>query len=221
MFWLKLKRPGQWSVYQLKIISFGQNNERRTKTLPFNVLFFRSHSYANQHSEDQQCLIMGATHAVKSNPSVYFKIITHPCSVLCSGVSSVLCTVRKNIFLILGVNLNILLYENKRVCPASVQNHLTNIYSMCTWKSVYSFQVSTSKLWEVQCIHSFLPATYPTWMATMLLLLQLLCKRCSIWSRARHCHMFMIHHSELECECESTWVNQSRCFFSSAPLYQS
>ena len=28
-------------------------------------------------------------------------------------------------FLILGVNLNILLYENKRVCPASVQNHLT------------------------------------------------------------------------------------------------
>ena len=66
--------------------------------MPFAVLFFCSHSYANQHSEDQQCLIMGATHAVKSNPSVYFKIITHPCSVLCSGVSSVLCTVRKNVF---------------------------------------------------------------------------------------------------------------------------
>ena len=110
---------------------------------------------------------------------------------------SVVCTVLKNVFSSSHFRRQLEHFTIWKQCSVS---------SFCK-KSPY--QMSTPCVRGRVCIHSkcplqnygrssvFTPSYLPTWMATMPLLLPLLCKRCSIWSRARLCHMFMIHSQSL------------------------
>ena len=82
--------------------------------------------------------------------SVHFKIIRHP-SPFCVSVYIAFVQYME------GGNINILYKARKMFRIISIRKCTT--YSCEPQKSVYSFQVSTSKLWHVQCIHSFLPTT--------------------------------------------------------------